>query len=410
MAKVIKTKKVKTKPKLKLAPKRKTKILVKRKVAKKVTKKSITKKKIVKPKTKLKIVKRKITKKPLLKKKVKISPKVKLKRHINNPIIKPSYYPWESKATFNPTAFEYNGKVHIIYRAIGDNDASVLGYASSYDGLNIEERPTHAIYQRFGETSFTGPSIEYISGGGWSGGTEDPRVTLIGERVYLLYTAFDGWGSVRIGLTSISLSDFKKKKWNWEKPVLISPPGVINKNWVLFPEKIKGKFAILHGITPNIMIEYIDDMRDLNGHTFIHSTYSASAPWGGNSWDNMVRGVGPAPIKTSLGWLVLYHSMDRNDPDRYKLGALILDSKDPSKILYHSKHPILEPDAHYENNGHKWGVVYSCGAVVKKGTLFVYYGGADKFTCVATIELEDLLDSLKKDKKVKLINNNLKNI
>jgi predicted GH43/DUF377 family glycosyl hydrolase len=280
----------------------------------------------------------------------------------------------------------------------------VLGYASSYDGLNIEERPTHAVYHRFGETSYSGPSIEYVSGGGWNGGCEDPRVTLIGDTVYMLYTAFDGWGSVRIAMTSISLADFKKKKWNWSKGVLISPPGQINKNWVLFPGKINGKFAILHGISPEIMIDYFDDLSYFNGKNYIYSKAPGKPAWE-DSWDNMVRGVGPAPIKTDIGWLVLYHSMDRNDPDRYKLGAIILDYKNPNKILYHSKHPILEPDAYYENEGYKAGVVYSCGAVVKKDTLFVYYGGADKFTCVASIALSELLDSLKKDKKVKFVNN-----
>ena len=393
MVKVVK--KQKTKAKLKIKPKAKKKI-AKKLILKKRPTKSTSKKTKTKTKTKPRIISKR---KKVIKKK-----KVKLERHANNPIIKPSFYHWESKATFNPTAFESDGKVHILYRAIGDNDTSVLGYASSYDGLNIEERPTHAIYQRFYEVSKIGAPIDYISGGGWGGGCEDPRLTLIDNTLYMLYTAFDGWGSVRIALTSIALSDFKKKKWNWSKPVMISPPGEIHKNWVLFPEKINGKFAILHSISPDILIVYVDNLSEFNGSKFIKSKYHSEPPWD-NSWDNMVRGVGPAPIKTSLGWLILYHSMDKNDPDRYKLGALILDKKDPKKILYHSNHPILEPDLHYENQGYKWGVIYSCGAVVKDGILFVYYGGADKFTCVATIELDELLDSLKKDKRVKLKTN-----
>lgn len=423
MAKVIKKQKTKiitkTKPKtkIKIKPKVKVKVKIKNKSIKKpAAKKRLIKVALKKNKQKVKVTKTKTKPKKVLKNKsttkkklviVRVPvTKVKLERHFNNPILRPSYYPWESKATFNPTAFEYKGKVHIIYRAIGDNDASVLGYASSYDGLNIEERPTHAIYQRFGETSYSGPSIGYVSGGGWSGGTEDPRITLIGDTLYMLYTAFDGWGSVRIAMTSILLSDFRKKIWNWTKAVLISPPGQINKNWVLFPEKINGKFAILHGISPEILIDYFDDLGHFNGTNFIQSQNPSTPPWG-ESWDNKVRGVGPAPMKTDLGWLVLYHSMDKNDPDRYKLGAIILDYKKPEKILYHSKHPILEPDAHYENEGYKAGVVYSCGAVIKDETLFVYYGGADKFTCVASLPLSELLDSLKKDKKVKLINNKL---
>ena len=79
---------------------------------------------------------------------------------------------------------------------------------------------------------------------------------------------------------------------------------------------------------------------------------------------------------------------------RYKLWAMILDLKDPAKILYNSSQPILEPDEWYENEGYKSGVVYSCGAVVKDGELFVYYGGADKVSCVATANLEKFLQEL----------------
>ena len=93
-------------------------------------------------------------------------------------------------------------------------------------------------------------------------------------------------------------------------------------------------------------------------------------------------------MKTRLGWLLFYHAMDMHDPNRYKLGAMILDAEDPTKILYRSKVPVLEPDAYYENQGFKSGVVYSCGAVVKDDELFVYYGGADSVVCVAVANLE----------------------
>jgi predicted GH43/DUF377 family glycosyl hydrolase len=218
--------------------------------------------------------------------------------------------------------------------------------------------------------------------------------------VYLIYTAFDGWGSVRMALTSISLDDFIKRRWDWKKPVLISPPGQIHKNWVLFPEKIKGKYAILHSISPKIMIDYFDDLDELNGENFIYSVHQGSLLWAAR--DRFIRGVGPTPIKTKYGWLVLYHKMEKNETHRYKLWAMILDSKDPTKILYNSKTPILEPDLWYENEGYKSGVVYSCGAVVKDGKLFVYYGGADKVSCVATADLEKFLKELISSSATKL--------
>jgi predicted GH43/DUF377 family glycosyl hydrolase len=73
---------------------------------------------------------------------------------------------------------------------------------------------------------------------------------------------------------------------------------------------------------------------------------------------------------------------------------MILDLKDPTKVLYRSKKAVLEPDAFYENEGHKSGVVYCCGAVIKDGMLFLYYGGADMVSCVATADLELFLKEL----------------
>ena len=359
------------------------------------------KKKIVKTIKKLKTKKRVVSpRKKVLKKKKSIE----LKRAPQNPIIEPRNYPWESKATLNPSAIIENEKIHLIYRAIGDNDSSVLGYASSYDGYNISERSPNSIYSRpnnFSKPDFSTSSIDYISGGGWNGGCEDPRLTLMGDTVYMIYTAFDGWSSVRITLTSIKLNDFKQKRWNWKKGVPISPPNEIHKNWVIFPEKINGKFAILHSFYPKILIDYFTSLDELDGRKFIQSNNTRPVDYS-RTWDSLFRGIGPSPIKTDIGWLVLYHAMNHRNSDRYRMGAIILDLKNPTKILYRSESPILEPEEYYENNGYKWGVIYSCGAVVKKGNLFVYYGGADKVIGVASIKLADLLNDLKKHKVVKL--------
>ncbi len=321
-----------------------------------------------------------------------------LKRFELNPIIKPQNehgHSWESQATYNPTAFENDGVIYIIYRADGDDMMSVWGYASTLDGVTIRDRSTNYIYQR--KTSsikiqFPSPVL-YTSGNNGGGGCEDPRAVLIDGVVYITFTAFDGWNSVRVGLTSIDFEDFKNKNWRWKKTMLISPPGEINKNWVLFPQKINGKFAIMHSFVPNILIDYFDDLDELGGHTFIKSNNTRPInPL--RKWDSWFRGVGPAPLKTDKGWLVFYHAMDYNNPDRYRLGALLLDLENPTRELCRSCRPILEPEEIYENEGHKWGVIYSCGAVIKDEQVFVYYGGADKFVCVATAPLQKLIDSL----------------
>lgn len=327
-----------------------------------------------------------------------------LERAPENPIMEPqNCCAWESNATYNPTAIEHEGTIHIIYRADGDDLLSVWGYASTEDGVTIKDRLTACIYQRNMEPSrkpFPSPP-PYTSGGNSAGGCEDPRAVLVEGVVYVTFTAFDGWGSVRVALTSIDFDDLKNKRWNWKKTTLISPPGEMNKNWVIFPEKINGKFAILHSYCPEIRIDYFDSLDELDGNTFITSNNTRPIE-PSRGWDSWFRGVGPAPIKTKDGWLIFFHAMDHRNPDRYRLGALLLDLNDPTKELYRSNGPVLEPQEHYENNGHKWGVIYCCGAVVKKDQLFVYYGGADKFVCVATAPLGQFLSDLKGTGEVRM--------
>ncbi len=321
-----------------------------------------------------------------------------LERSSENPILKLRRdHPWESKYVFNPAALYFHGRVHLIYRAIGHSGQSVFGYASSKDGIHFDERSDEPVYICPGlQLCKKGCkkkrlSYAYLSGGSWSG-CEDPRLTQISNTIYMTYTAFNGWDSLAPGvaITSISVDDFLHKRWNWSPPRLLSPPNEMHKNWVIFSEKIKGKFAVLHSITPDILIDYFDDF-EADGKV-VKSHYS---PEGREAyWDNWVRGVGPPPIKTKEGWLVLYHAMDKKDPNRYKLGGMILDANEPTKIVRRCTFPLLEPDARHENIGFKPGVIYACGAVLIGEKLFVYYGGADTVVCVATTDVNELLNKI----------------
>lgn len=338
-----------------------------------------------------------------------------LTRKTENPIITPNdKNHWESEATFNPAALYEDGKVHLLYRAVGRDSISSIGRAASGDGVNFTERDPWPVYwprEKFEGVHINKPTanrsfLAYASGGGGNGGCEDPRLTLIDDTIYMIYTAFDGWGSVRLALSSIRLADFKNQRWHWKKPILISPPGQIHKNWVLFPEKINNKFALLNSVSPTISVNYFDNL-DFQDGQFVESRFGGTTGRI-HAWDNSMRGAGPPPIKTPYGWLLLYHAMDRRDPNRYKIGAMILDERDPAKILYRSHRPILEPDMPYENEGFKAGVVYSCGAIVKNNELFIYYGGADKVSCVASAPFDKFLNDLKKDTEIKMIMRNVK--
>lgn len=320
-----------------------------------------------------------------------------------NPIISPkAENDWESWQTFNPGVILLDGKIHFLYRAMGEDGVSRLGYASSSDGFHIEERFANPAYTHpFEHRSFN--VFSYFSGGGW-GGSEDPRLVRVGEEnnLYMTYTAC-GDGELRVAITSIGMKDFLNKKWKWKKPIIISPPGQVHKNWVLFPEKIKSRYAILHSVNPEVSIEYLDNL-EFNDTQHIYSQHGGKLRK--NCWDNWVRGAGPPPIKTKHGWLLFYHALNNKDFGKYKVGAMLLDLQEPTKILHRSKRPILEPAEAYENNGAKPGIVYMSGAVVRDGELLTYYGGADNYVCVAHANLNDFLEALIKeaDPRLKLRN------
>lgn len=344
---------------------------------------------------------------PLVDNGIKHFPELLLKKLRHNPIIKPLVENmWESKATMNPAAIYEKEKVHIIYRAIGEDDVSVLGYAVSSDGINIDSRSKDPIYtptQPFESSGpYRGPNRpigNFTSGGGCWGGVEDPRITKIDDKIYMTYVAYDGWSPPRVALTSIDAVDFNNQNWNWSKPVLISKPGVVDKNACIMPEKINGKYAIFHRVFPNILIDFVDNL-DFDGSTFLKGEHKIKPTK--TSWDSRKIGVGPPPIKTDDGWLMLYQAVGERDPGRYKIGAMLLETKDPTRVLSRSAEPILSPDEWYENAGHKAGVAYPCGAVNVKGNLIIYYGGADTVVCAATAQMDEFISNLKKHKEQKL--------
>lgn len=328
-----------------------------------------------------------------------------LKKHEKNPIITPNpNHKWESRATFNSAALYEDGKVHFLYRALGDSDLSVLGYATSKDGVTIDERSEEPIYiprepfETPGNATFKTFAEHFTSGGGY-GGIEDPRITKVDKTIYMTYVAFDGANPPRVALTSIPVENFLNRQWDkWEKPKLISAPGMVNKSAVIFPEKINGKYVVLHRVYPNILVDVVDDLKFedkyLTGHYFI--------PPRKKFWDSKKVGAGAPPIKTKDGWLLVYQSVGYQDPSRYKIGAMLLDKDDPTKVLYRTNNPIISPEESYENDGFKAGVVYPCGAVVKDNNLFVYYGGADTVVCAAQENLDTFLSQMKHNREPKL--------
>jgi len=313
---------------------------------------------------------------------------ISLNRFWGNPIISPTHeHSWESKAIFNPGAVYENGRVHIVYRAMSEDNTSVLGYASSRDGFHMDERLDEPIYvprEEFEKKAQQGNS-----------GCEDPRITRIDDRFYMCYTAYDGGRNPpRVALTSIKVSDFLNKNWEWKKPVLISPPRVEDKDACIFPERTEdGEYIIFHRIRSTISLDIVNNL-DFDGTNWTGITKTIPYRPGGY-WDSAKIGIGGPPIKTKEGWLLIYHGISDYDRE-YRLGAMLLDLDNPSIIISRPFRPILEPRERYEREGHVPNVVFTCGSVVMKNTLFVYYGCADKVIGVATADLDEFLGEITK--------------
>jgi predicted GH43/DUF377 family glycosyl hydrolase len=270
---------------------------------------------------------------------------------------------------FNAAAVNQNNEIHVVYRAIGEDNISRLGYASSSDGYHIDERLENPIFEPANESEIDG--------------CEDPRLTLLEGKYVMTYTALKSLlrCAFQIGITTISKEDFAKKQWNWGER-LRPFPGIRNKNAVLFPQKIDGKYVMYHRIEPDICISYSDDLQRW------YDIKAVLEPREG-MWDRLKVGAAGPPIKLDDGWLFIYHGV--NFDHVYRLGVAFIDKKDPENILYRSKEPILEPIKDYEKFGKVPNVVFSCGAVPLDDNILIYYGGADTVVCVATYELNELL-------------------
>jgi len=334
---------------------------------------------------------------------------MKLTKYKNNPILKPNpQNAWESFVVTNPGAWydPLERQVKLLYRAAGDDDAHVVrfGLATSTDGFN---------FQRVSDQPVFGPSLDGFD----NGCVEDPRIVKIGQYYYVTYaTRFfppgkywldlqtpQAWHScpaefpyaLRENATATGLAitrDFK----NWLRVGRITHPMVDDRDVILFPEKINGRFAMLHrpmnwvGFEygtkePAMWISFSDDLL-----CWQNSRLLARAQ---QPWECKIGGNTP-PIRTPHGWLTLYHAVG---PDKYyRLGAMLLDLDDPSQVTHRTADCILEPEEPFETQGCYvgGGVVFPCGKVVIGDTLFVYYGAADKYIGLATCRLDDLLNDL----------------
>ncbi len=309
----------------------------------------------------------------------------KFKRFAGNPILSPrDGVAWEAGGTINPAVINLNGETHIIYRAASAGNVSVLGYAYSKDGLKIDERPKMPIYT---------PPADFEKrddGANNNYGCEDPRLIRIGDIIYMTYTAYNGI-TPRVAVSSISVDDFLARKWEqWSMPNVITPPNIPIKDAVIFPEKIHGKYMIIHRVDNSICADFVETL-DFTKEK-ITKCIDILNPEPG-MWDGVKIGIAGPPLKTAEGWLILYHGISKNKT--YRVGALLLDLENPTVVKAKTAAPIFEPEAPYEVNGLVPKVVFPCSLVMREDRAYIYYGAGDSVTGVATIKLEDLLNKLR---------------
>ena len=283
--------------------------------------------------------------------------------------------------------------MYILYRAFGTDGISRIGLAWTRDGINIDGRLDYPIFEP------VDPSERL--------GCEDPRVTVIGERMYLLYTAFDG-KVAQIAMASIAIDAFLEHRFNAWKRHGLGFPGLENKDAVLYPEMFEGCYVIYHRLDPNLWVSYLDDLTcpwPRTGQKIV------TGPRPGMMWDGVKIGAGAQPIKTTHGWLNIYHGVDYERC--YRLGVLFTALDDPARVIYRSPNAILEPELSFEMGNVEgrdyWvpRVVFTCGAVPAEDKeviglddeILVDYGAADTAIGVATGKLRDIVPTLSREGK-----------
>jgi len=288
---------------------------------------------------------------------------LQLQRHAENPILKPNpLNAWEALNVFNCGVVRYNGLFHMFYRAQGVDYVSYIGYAVSVDGVHFNRLQQPVL----------SPQDEWETRG-----VEDPRITYLAdeERFIMAYTAYSP-----LGITPMFAESTNLISWRRIGPLVT---GEDNKDHVLFPRKIAGRYVTLHRRPPAIWIAYSDDLQNWEDFRVVME------PRLGN-WDGRRIGANGVPIETEHGWLLLYHAYD--DEKTYRFGVCLLDLEDPTRVIARPKPFIMQPEETWELRGDVPCVVFSAANLVVDGTVHVYYGGADRLIGLATCRLDELVE------------------
>ncbi|GAB4334582.1 MAG: glycosidase [Calditrichia bacterium] len=304
-------------------------------------------------------------------------------KRVNGVILGPiPEHQWESGAVFNPGTVAIDETVHLLYRAVEGENYSTIGYARlTPEGKVLHREPEPVIKRTLPEEAR---------------GCEDPRIVPFEGKNYVFYTGYDGADVVMAIHSRIMLAE-TEDFLTYTKHGRIGPD-LQDKDAMIFPERLDGKIAFLHRVHPSIQIAWFDDMEELihppkdywekhlqnlEAHTVMKPEFK---------WEEKKIGAGAPPIRTEAGWLMIYHGVDIQHV--YRAGAVLLDERNPQKVIARLPYPILQPETDYEKYGDVDNVVFPEGVVVFDDELFVYYGAADKVIGLAAGSVKKLVDEL----------------
>jgi len=291
-----------------------------------------------------------------------------LKRYEKNPILTYKDAPFLCNAVYNPGAVKFGEKYLLLCRVEDGRRDNNLHVALSDDGYHFTLRP---------EPIALPPSEKAEA---WEKHRYDPRITHLEGEYFIAYCAQTFGETVRIGLA-------RTRDWErFERMSFLTPPW--SRNCALFPEKIGGRYAKLerpmNGNDAMTFVSYSPDLVHWGEWEPIHLKPET---WMREKW-----GIGPTPIKTDEGWLLIIHGVWLACNYVYRIGVVLLDREDPSKVVGQCPEFILTPREDYERTGETINCVFSNGAIVEpNGEIKVYYGAADTCVCLATGRVEELV-------------------
>lgn len=316
-------------------------------------------------------------------------------KKIETPILTKDDVPFEASLIFNAGVAKYRGQYVMVFRNdYGPTEetypsvhfSTSLGFATSADGVHWQVREGTIFDSR--DLSPEGDLKRLY----------DPRLTVIDGKPYLCM-AMDTRHGIRGCIAEID-EDFTKVR-------ILSASAPDNRNMVLFPERINGKY---------VRLERPFTVYSRGGKDRFDLWLSTSPDlvfWGETELVLAVEDVpfandkiGPAapPIKTEKGWLTTFHAVDIDDTrgkngwerawkKRYTAGIMLLDLDAPTKIVGMSKLPLIAPELPHETEvGFRQHVIFPGGMIAEEsGEVKIYYGASDTVECLATARLDDLI-------------------